>query len=85
VLLTEVQYQYLKAIQSYSQESNRLPTIQTLADMFEVSKTSVNQHLKALIKKGYVHESNKLHGISYRKDIDINTIEIRKGNWKRNK
>lgn len=80
--LTDKQYQYLKAIQSYSQETNRLPTLQTLADMFNVTRSSVCQHVKALKRKGYVHDYDKLHGISFKKDIDFDLIKTRKGNWK---
>lgn len=84
-MLTEKQFQYLKAIQSYAQESNRLPTLQTLADIFEVSKSCAANYVNILIRKGYVNDNEKMHGISYRKDIDLNSIKIKQGNWKSGK
>ena len=63
--LTYKQLQVLKYIYKYIQTDNISPTIREVADHFELSIGTVQDHIRALVKKGYVSISkNKSRGIS---------------------
>ncbi|MDP8212087.1 MAG: transcriptional repressor LexA [Candidatus Zapsychrus exili] len=62
--LTEKQFQVLKHIYKSIRDDNFPPTIRELADNFSLSVGAVQDHLKALVKKGFISISkNTSRGI----------------------
>jgi len=63
--LTDKQFQTFRFIYKYIREDNLPPTIREIADNFNLSIGAVQDHIKALVKKGFISVSkNTSRGIT---------------------
>ncbi len=63
--LTDKQFQVLKYIYKSIRQDNLPPTIREIADQFKLSIGTIQDHIKALTKKGFISISkNTSRGIS---------------------
>lgn len=70
--LTPKQQRVLTYIRDYSRARGYAPTMQELADAFEVSKVTVFEHITALQKKGYLKRSrHKARSLRLSDDIQF--------------
>ena len=61
--ITDRQNEILQGIIDYALTNNRYPTVRNIADKFELSLKSIQDHVIALIKKGALIESKGRSGI----------------------
>lgn len=70
--LTPKQQRVLTYIRDYSRAKGYAPTMQELADAFEVSKVTVFEHIAALQRKGYLKRSrHKARSLRLNEGIDF--------------
>lgn len=70
--LTPRQLEVLDFIVEFVQENRYAPTLQEMADEFDLSRVTVLQHLNALEEKGYLErEPNRARGITVTEQVDV--------------
>jgi repressor LexA len=70
--LTPKQLRVLTYIRDFSRSKGYAPTMQELADEFDVSKVTVFEHIAALERKGYLKRSrHKARSLQLNKSIDF--------------
>ena len=57
--ITDRQKEILKYISDYQEENSYPPTVREIGDHFDVSVRAVQDHITALVKKGYITQSVK--------------------------
>ncbi len=62
--ITGRQLALLRAIRRWSVEHGRMPSVRELAEVLERSASTVQQHLLALERRGYLKRSGETHGLS---------------------
>ena len=67
--LTVKQAEVMRIIVSHTQEHGRPPTLQYVADQMGITKITVHQHVRELVKKGHleelgVHHSANRYGVA---------------------
>jgi len=61
--LTRRQYQVLQAIRQWSQEKGYMPSVRQVGSILQLSAATIQQHLNALRKKGYLDTDGTAHGL----------------------
>jgi repressor LexA len=64
-----VQNEILDFIKCLAEADGRSPTLQEIADAFGIAKTTVHEHVSALVRKGLLaRKKNKARGIEVKGD-----------------
>ncbi|MEE2830004.1 MAG: helix-turn-helix domain-containing protein [Myxococcota bacterium] len=75
--ITERQLELLRAIQRWSVQHGRMPSLRELAEVLDRSPSTIHQHLNALERRGYLERNGQSHGLKL--TIEPSLLELPEG------
>lgn len=72
--LTQRQHRVLQTIERFVQNEGYSPSVREIGAAIDLAPATVQQHLEALERKGYIHRSGQSHGIEILSDGSRNRV-----------